>query len=92
MGLAITDFFDEVIVVERDRLPVGPDARDGLPQGRHVHVLLVCGLTAFKELFPAIRNELAAAGAEIVDGAQDLAWHTAVGWGAPFCPLKATVG
>jgi 2-polyprenyl-6-methoxyphenol hydroxylase-like FAD-dependent oxidoreductase len=80
----LVDFFDEVVIVERDRLPEGPEARDGLPQGRHVHVLLVRGLTAFEELFPGIRSELAAAGAEIVDGAQDLAWHTAAGWGVRY--------
>lgn len=80
----LVDLFDEVIVMERDWLPEGPDARDGLPQGRHTHVLLVRGLNTFEHLFPGIRNELTAAGAETLDGAQDIAWHTAADWGVRF--------
>ena len=32
--------FERVTILERDVLPHGPDVRGGVPQGRHVHVLL----------------------------------------------------
>jgi len=40
---ALADFFDQVIVLERDTLPSEPVHRAGTPQGRHVHGLLLSG-------------------------------------------------
>jgi 2-polyprenyl-6-methoxyphenol hydroxylase-like FAD-dependent oxidoreductase len=39
----LADFFETVTVVERDVLPDDPAVRRGVPQGRHVHVLLARG-------------------------------------------------
>ena len=36
----LSDHFDTVTQLERDRFPETPAARKGLPQGRHAHVLL----------------------------------------------------
>ena len=36
----LSDHFDIVTLLERDRFPETPAARKGLPQGRHVHALL----------------------------------------------------
>ena len=79
----LRDFYDRVTLVERDRLPDGPDARKGLPQGRHVHVLLVRGLGTLQQLFPNIDRELTAAGG-LLDSASDLAWLTPAGWAVRF--------
>jgi flavin-dependent dehydrogenase len=59
----LSEFFSRVTVIERDKLPVDPRPRPGVPQSRHAHVLLVKGLAALEELFPGIRKRL------IVDGA-----------------------
>ena len=58
----------EVIVVERDELPDGPDARKGVPQGRHLHALLTSGERVLRDLFPGLIEDLVAGGAELVTG------------------------
>jgi pimeloyl-ACP methyl ester carboxylesterase len=49
----LADFFRTVTVVERDELPDDPANRRGVPQGRHVHVLLPRGAQMLDELFQA---------------------------------------
>jgi 2-polyprenyl-6-methoxyphenol hydroxylase-like FAD-dependent oxidoreductase len=60
---AIADFFDQVVVLERDTLPSEPTHRAGTPQGRHVHGLLLSGQRALSELFTGFEMDLARAGA-----------------------------
>jgi len=71
----LTDYADEVVVVDRDELADGPAERKGVPQGRHVHGLLARGLEEMERLFPGITAELAADGAEIADPGIDLHWY-----------------
>ena len=63
----LADFYETVSVVERDVLPDDPTNRRGVPQGRHVHALLRRGGQIIDELFPGILDELAAAGAPVLD-------------------------
>jgi 2-polyprenyl-6-methoxyphenol hydroxylase-like FAD-dependent oxidoreductase len=35
---ALSDFFKNVVVVERDRLPTRPGLRKGVPQGAHTSI------------------------------------------------------
>jgi 2-polyprenyl-6-methoxyphenol hydroxylase-like FAD-dependent oxidoreductase len=60
---ALTDFFEQVVVVERDALPLDASHRAGTPQGRHTHALLGGGQRALGELFPGFERDLAEAGA-----------------------------
>src|SRR5215211_3632737 len=60
---ALTDHFEEVVVLERDRLPEGPEFRSGAPQARQFHTLLYSGLQQMKNWFPGLDEELVAAGA-----------------------------
>ena len=39
----LAEHFDRVTIVERDRLPAGPEPRGGVPQARHVHGMLMRG-------------------------------------------------
>jgi 2-polyprenyl-6-methoxyphenol hydroxylase-like FAD-dependent oxidoreductase len=81
--------FSRVTIVERDRYPRGPHGRQGVPQGHHLHVLLVRGLAILKELFPGIGAELVAEGAIPIDTGADLKWLTPGGWGPQFrCGLE----
>lgn len=66
------DFYDAVTVVERDMLPESAANRRGVPQGRHGHLLLSCGSQILDELFPGFVDELAAAGAPVFGGDDDL--------------------
>jgi 2-polyprenyl-6-methoxyphenol hydroxylase-like FAD-dependent oxidoreductase len=85
----LSDHFDRVTVLERDRYPAEPGPRKGVPQARHLHVLLVRGQTILERLFPGIRDDLIARGVSLIDAARDLAWLTPVGSGPRFdCGLR----
>jgi 2-polyprenyl-6-methoxyphenol hydroxylase-like FAD-dependent oxidoreductase len=64
---ALAQRFERVTVVERDGLPKTGQHRKGVPQGRHVHVLMPAGLRGLAELFPGILEELQEQGAHIFD-------------------------
>jgi len=63
----LADFYGTVTVVDRDELPEDPVNRRGVPQGRHVHALLARGAQIIDDFFPGILDELAAAGASVLD-------------------------
>ncbi|MFD3508756.1 FAD-dependent oxidoreductase [Nocardia sp. NPDC058666] len=63
----LSDSYDRVTVVERDRLDGGFETRRGVPQGKHVHALLPSGSQALEQLFPGLLDELEAAGTEVID-------------------------
>jgi flavin-dependent dehydrogenase len=69
---ALVDHFDRVTVVERDRLPDGPEVRSGVPQARHVHVLLLRGAERLESLFPGLDTQLDAAEAPLLDWTTDV--------------------
>ena len=60
---ALADYFEEVLVFERDHLPEGPDYRSGAPQVRQFHTLLLSGLQQMRAWFPGLEEELISAGA-----------------------------
>lgn len=67
----LADHFEQVSVLERDQLPETAESRAGVPQDRHVHVLLERGAQIMSRLFPGITEELMAAGAKQVDLTDD---------------------
>jgi 2-polyprenyl-6-methoxyphenol hydroxylase-like FAD-dependent oxidoreductase len=67
----LCDHFDRVTVVERDQLPPEPASRPGVPQDRHIHVLLMRGAQIMARLFPDLEGELLAAGVPQLDLVQD---------------------
>ena len=81
---ALADHFAQVTIIERDRLPDGPEARRGVPQARHVHVLLLRGQHIFGQWFPGLEDELGVAGAVQVDVTGDGLWLNRAGWGLVF--------
>ncbi len=70
----LSDYFDQVIVVESDRIPEIPEPRKNVPQGRHVHALFGGGLRVIERLYPKFFDELVASGAVACDFARDLCW------------------
>ena len=60
---ALADFFDQVVILERDILPSEATHRAGTPQARHVHALLLSGQRALSELFTGFEHDLARLGA-----------------------------
>lgn len=68
---AIAPHADHVTILERDRLPGVDEARKGVPQGRHVHLLKAAGLHALERLLPGVEGDLARAGAQVLRGGED---------------------
>ena len=84
---ALSERFQEVIVVERDVLPKdGPEHRRGVPQSQHIHNLMLRGQHELEELFPGFFKEAIALGATRIDHGRDVARCTDIG----FCPLFET--
>ncbi|QNI09405.1 FAD-dependent monooxygenase [Mycobacterium kubicae] len=61
----LADFYDIVLMVERDSLPVEPVPRRGVPQDRQPHALTMRSTQILAELFPGILDQLLAAGAMV---------------------------
>ncbi|MFF4252086.1 NAD(P)/FAD-dependent oxidoreductase [Streptomyces sp. NPDC001663] len=72
----------EVLLLDKDELPDGPENRRGVPQGRHAHLLLAGGWSAMEVLFTqSLRERLFEAGAhEISMGNGMLALTPDAGW------------
>src|SRR5438552_19177676 len=62
----LSDHFEQVTIIERDRLTGEAEARKGVPQGRHVHGLLARGAAIMGEYFPNLFPTLAQDGAILV--------------------------
>jgi 2-polyprenyl-6-methoxyphenol hydroxylase-like FAD-dependent oxidoreductase len=80
----LSGHFGEVVVVERDRLPDGPEFRNGVPQSRHAHALLRRGLEVLDRLFPGFSSDLEAAGGVPLEPPRDLPWLNSAGWSGRF--------
>lgn len=68
----LANYFEHVVVLDRDRLPDESVPRAGVPQGAHAHVLIAGGLRAFADLFPGIEDDFRRAGATVLDFARDI--------------------
>jgi 2-polyprenyl-6-methoxyphenol hydroxylase-like FAD-dependent oxidoreductase len=68
----LSDYFDEVMILDRDELPEDTIPRPGVPQSKHPHLLLGGGLKALENLFPGFGNELMRAGAEPINPGVDI--------------------
>ncbi|WFE47713.1 hypothetical protein [Verrucosispora sp. WMMD1129] len=70
----LSDHFDRVTILERDRLPDEAVVRRGVPQGRHAHVLLTAGQKLSDVWFPGLAGDLLAEGA-VLFRTRDVLWH-----------------
>ena len=78
----LSEHFASVIVIERDRLPIAPNARRGVPQSVQPHILLARGYEILQELFPIIGTELTQKGATKIDWAREFYHYDEAGWSA----------
>jgi 2-polyprenyl-6-methoxyphenol hydroxylase-like FAD-dependent oxidoreductase len=60
----LSDYYAEVIIIERDTFPQEPVPRKGLPQSYQPHLFLARGLDVIENLFPGIYDEMVLAGAQ----------------------------
>jgi 2-polyprenyl-6-methoxyphenol hydroxylase-like FAD-dependent oxidoreductase len=68
----LTDHFGRVTVVDRDRLADASEFRSGVPQGRHLHILLRRGHGIIQKLFPDLEAELDAVGVPLLNVGLDI--------------------
>ena len=59
----LAEFFEQVILLEKDRLPEDAIPRKGIPQGEHGHVMLAYGEKVAEQIFPGYREAMARGGA-----------------------------
>ena len=71
----VADALERVTLLERDRLPSGSTNRRGVPQDRHVHVLLEAGRSVLDSLFPEYFDALRSRGALEIDSGSDLDYY-----------------
>jgi 2-polyprenyl-6-methoxyphenol hydroxylase-like FAD-dependent oxidoreductase len=65
----LSDWCTRVLVLERDSLPQDSEPRPGVPQCRHLHVLLAGGSRAMEAMLPGLVADMRAAGAvELIVG------------------------
>lgn len=79
-GRVLSEFYDRVTVVDRDKFPEGTEDRAGVPQARHVHGLLVRGLVEYEKLFPGFERLAIAKGATFHDHTLDFVVLRPQGW------------
>ncbi len=80
----LSDHFEHVTVIERDRLPQETQPRKGVPQGRHVHILLHRGASILQEFFPDLFPALIQDGTTPIDTVADFHWYNFGAWKARF--------
>lgn len=76
----LADHFQQVTIIERDQFPEQPEPRKGVPQSRHLHVMLVRGRRILQAMFPGLHDELIAAGAQEIDWMQEAEVMVPSGW------------
>jgi hypothetical protein len=72
---ALSDYFETVTLIERDRISEPRGEHKGVPQARHVHVLLAKGLEIASQLFPDLVASLKSNGAIELDFGAQVRWH-----------------
>ncbi|MEL6928162.1 MAG: monooxygenase [Cyanobacteria bacterium J06600_6] len=78
----LSDYFERVIILDRDELPANPQARRGVPQSVQPHVLLTKGYRLLAEFFPGIEAQLQNHGVLEIDWAQEFQHYLEGHWGA----------
>jgi 2-polyprenyl-6-methoxyphenol hydroxylase-like FAD-dependent oxidoreductase len=71
---ALSEFYPNVTLLERDRFPDADVPRKGVPQGRHAHGLLARGRDVIEAFFPGWTDEVVASGGRRGDIAGDVIW------------------
>lgn len=76
----LSTHFDQVILIERDKVSDRPEARRGQPQANHLHALLATGKDILERYFPDLIPSLQAGGAILADLSQAARWHIEGGY------------
>jgi 2-polyprenyl-6-methoxyphenol hydroxylase-like FAD-dependent oxidoreductase len=78
----MSEHVDQVYILERNNISElrQPEARKGVPQAKHVHLLLSKGSQIIQEVFPETREQLDELGAFEMDLGDGLRWYQNNRW------------
>lgn len=76
----LSDYFDEVLVLDRDEIHDRPENRHMTPQSHHVHILLKGGEVAAESLIPGFTEEMISVGSVALAAGRDIIQGTAFGF------------
>ncbi|MFD3330837.1 NAD(P)/FAD-dependent oxidoreductase [Streptomyces sp. NPDC058701] len=76
----LSEHFENVTIIERDRLGGARAFRSGTPQARHAHVMIARGSAEIDTLFPGMAAELEEAGAPTFDAGEKIVRRSAGVW------------
>ena len=77
---ALSDFFERVVVIDRDNLNTDASPRKAVPQGGHIHGILPPTYKVLQQLMPRLIEQLISGGAHVFDGGRDLKWRHLGRW------------
>ena len=80
----LSDYFKEVILIERDNYKPIDKVRRGTPQANHIHILLVKGKEILLNFFPELERDLLKKGANKIDFLNDSRYRLPSGWAPKF--------
>jgi 2-polyprenyl-6-methoxyphenol hydroxylase-like FAD-dependent oxidoreductase len=75
----LADYFDSVIVLERDHIEAVPAPHKSIPQGNHLHLLLPGGQLVMKSLYPDLLHNLERMGSKRARIGQDFVAYLSTG-------------
>lgn len=80
----LSDHFEQVIIIERDRFTDNAEPRKGAPQARHAHAVLAKAVEIIEDLFPGFFAELEANGSTKIDMCNELKFYHFGKWKKRF--------
>ena len=72
----LSEYFDQVIAIDRDEIEDRPVIHKSVPQGHHLHAFLQGGLNVISSLYPSVTDELRRLGATKIAMGRDAVWYT----------------
>jgi 2-polyprenyl-6-methoxyphenol hydroxylase-like FAD-dependent oxidoreductase len=79
----LSQHFAKVTIVDRDHLTESLEVRNGVPQARHPHTLMVRGQEILEQHFPGLTGDLIGQGALPIDASREVAFFVAGDWYKP---------
>jgi len=70
-GRVLGDFFDEIVLLDKEALDEGPIPRKAVPQGNHIHGILTPTFHVLERFLPDLIDDLIRNGAHMFDGGKD---------------------
>jgi 2-polyprenyl-6-methoxyphenol hydroxylase-like FAD-dependent oxidoreductase len=80
----LSDHFERVILIERDKFTDNAEPRKGAPQARHAHAVLAKAVLIIEDLLPGFFADLEAAGSTKIDMCNELKFYHFGKWKKRF--------